>query len=81
MIHLAAFESFMIYEISLKILRQNVVGGVMYYHLHIHMALYSTRKHYIQYFKPLDSMLVQPVVVLRNKIMLITKILHINDIF
>ena len=57
----------MTYKISLKILRQNVVGGG-----NVIPPIYSdgikfNKKTCIHYFKPLESMLVQSVEVLRNK--------------
>ena len=61
------FWSCMTYTIPLDFLRQNEVGGVMWCQLHTQMALYSIRKSYKQYSKPLDSILVQSVEFLRKK--------------
>ena len=58
----------MTYKMSIEISIQNVVGGVMLYQLCTQIALYSTRRSFIQHFKHLESILMQPLEFLRNKI-------------
>ena len=57
----------MTYKMSIEIPMQNVVGGEMLYQLCTQIALYSTRRNFIQQFKSLESILMQSLEFLRNK--------------
>ena len=57
----------MTYKMSIEISMQHVVGGVMLYQLCTQIALYSTRRSFIQHLKLLESILMQSLEFLRNK--------------